>query len=187
LLVADVSDKSIHAAIFMAISRALFLTEARRTLSPREVVMAVNDLLLDVSSDDDMFVTAFYGVLHMDDRRLTYVRAGHDKPLLLHANGQLEILEGAGRFLGMLEGLQVEERAIVLRVGDRLILYSDGVPDANNAALERYTKKRLQQIAAQHHAASAHALADAIFDDVLEFQGDAPQFDDITLLVAAID
>ena len=187
LLVADVSDKSIHAAIFMAISRALFLTEARRTLSPREVVIAVNDLLLDVSSDDDMFVTAFYGVLHMDDRRLTYVRAGHDKPLLLHANGQLEILEGAGRFLGMLEGLQVEERAIDLRAGDRLILYSDGVPDANNAALERYTKKRLQQIAAQHHAASAHALADAIFDDVLEFQGDAPQFDDITLLVAAID
>jgi sigma-B regulation protein RsbU (phosphoserine phosphatase) len=87
----------------------------------------------------------------------------------------------------MLEGLQVEERAIDLRAGDRLILYSDGVPDANNAALERYTKKRLQQIAAQHHAASAQALADAIFNDVLEFQGDAPQFDDITLLVAAID
>ena len=82
LLIADVSDKSIHAAIFMAIARALFHTEVRRTLSPREVVSAVHRLLLDVSSEDNQFVTAFYGVLHLDTRHMTYVRAGHDRPLL---------------------------------------------------------------------------------------------------------
>lgn len=187
LLVADVSDKSIHAAFFMAISRALFMTEARRTLSPRAVVSAVNDLLLDVSSDDDMFVTAFYGVLHLDDRCLTYVRAGQDKPLLLRAGGELEVLEGDGRFLGMLEGLYVEERTVELRSGDRLVMYSDGVPDANNAAKETYGLDRLQAIIQSQAAANANRLADAIFDDVLAFQGQADQFDDITLLVAAID
>jgi serine phosphatase RsbU (regulator of sigma subunit) len=187
LLIADVSDKSIHAAIFMAISRALFLSETRRTLSPRDVCLAVNDLLLDISSDDSMFVTAFYGVLHIDERRLTYVRAGHDKPMLLRADGHIDTLEGEGRFLGMIEGLRVEERAVDLRAGDRLIMYSDGVSDANNAAYERYTKERLQRICTQQRASSAGALADAIFDDVLAFQGNAPQFDDITLLVAAID
>ncbi len=187
VLIADVSDKSIHAAIFMAIARALFLSETRRTLSPRAVCIAVNDLLLDISSDDNMFVTVFYGVLHMDDRRLTYVRAGHDKPMLLHRNGHIDTLEGAGRFLGMIEGPQIEERTVELRAGDRMILYSDGVPDANNAARERYTKERLRQIVAPLRTASAQELADAIFDDVLAFQGEAPQFDDITLLVAAID
>jgi CRP-like cAMP-binding protein len=88
LLIADVSDKSIHAAIFMAIARALFHTEVRRTLSPREVVRAVHHLLLDVSSEDNQFVTAFYGVLHLDTRHMTYVRAGHDRPLLLHREGR---------------------------------------------------------------------------------------------------
>jgi sigma-B regulation protein RsbU (phosphoserine phosphatase) len=187
VLIADVSDKSIHAAFFMAISRALFLTEARRTLSPREVVLAVNDLLLDVSSEDNMFVTAFYGVLHLDDRKLTYVRAGHDKPLLRHADGTLDILDGAGRFLGMLPDLSVEERAVELRPGDRLVMYSDGVPDANNAAGERYGLDRLRACLRPPHTNGASDLAAAILADVLDFQGDAPQFDDITLLVAAID
>ena len=187
LLVADVSDKSIHAAFFMAISRTLFMTEARRTLSPRDVVLAVNDLLLDVSSDDNMFVTAFYGVLHLDDRVLTYVRAGQDKPLLLHADGTFDALDGAGRFLGMLDGLQVEERTVGLRSGDRLVMFSDGVPDANNAAKESYGLDRLRSIIKPQAAASAGRLADAIFEDVLAFQGQADQFDDITLLVAAIE
>lgn len=186
VLIADVSDKSIQAAFFMAISRALFMTEARRTLSPGDVVRAVNDLLLDVSSDDNMFVTAFYGVLHMDQRLLTYVRAGHDRPLLRRADGTVDVLDGAGRFLGMLSGLHVEERTVELRPGDRLVLYSDGVPDAINLAGERFGADRLRAIV-QSQAADAATLAEAIFTSVLAFQGGAPQFDDITLLVAAID
>ena len=187
VLIADVSDKSIHAAFFMAIARALFLTEARRTLSPRAVVLAVNDLLLDVSSEDDMFVTVFYGVLHMDTRQLTYVRAGHDRPLLRHADGAIDVLDGAGRFLGMLPGLSVEEKTLELRSGDRLVMYSDGVPDANNAAGERYGLDRLRACLRPPHTDRAVDLAAAILNDVLIFQGNAPQFDDITLLVAAID
>ena len=187
LLIADVSDKSIPAAMFMAISRSLFLTEARRTFSPCEVVLAVNDLLLEISSSDDMFVTAFYGVLHVDERRLTYVRAGHDRPLLLRADGSVEALDSAGRFLGMLEGLSVEERTINLHQGDRLIMYSDGVPDATNRQGESYGAGRLQTFAGQRYRLDAHRLLAEIFDDVLAFQGDAPQFDDITLLVTAID
>jgi serine phosphatase RsbU (regulator of sigma subunit) len=151
------------------------------------VVVAVNDLLLDVSSEDNMFVTAFYGVLHLDSRQLTYVRAGHDKPLLYHADGNLEILDGAGRFLGMLPDLSVEERTVELRSGDRLVMYSDGVPDANNHRGDRYGLDRLRACLRPPHTDRAVELAAAILDDVLTFQGDASQFDDITLLVAAID
>jgi serine phosphatase RsbU (regulator of sigma subunit) len=187
LLVADVSDKSIHAAIFMAISRTLFMTEARRSLSPGEVVRSVNDLLLDMTTSDDMFVTAFYGVLHMDDRKLTYVRAGQDKPILQHADGSSEVLDGRGRFIGMLPMLIVEEYTVDLAAGDRLLMYSDGVTDAGNQAQESYGVPRLKKIVHDHRAESAEQIAAAIFADVLAFQGEAPQFDDITLLMAAVD
>ena len=186
LLIADVSDKSIHAAIFMAIARALFHTEVRRTLSPREVVTAVHHLLLDVSSEDDQFVTAFYGVLHRDTRQLTYVRAGHDRPLLLHPDGSVEVLAGAGRFIGMLDEADVEERSIDLHSGDRLIMYSDGVVDARNAADERYGPDRLAAAVKTCPGAEADAICTAIMNSVLDFQGSVAQFDDITLLVAAI-
>jgi sigma-B regulation protein RsbU (phosphoserine phosphatase) len=187
VLIADVSDKSIHAAIFMAIARALFHTEVRRTLSPREVVGAVHQLLLDVSSEDDMFVTAFYGVLHLDTRHLTYVRAGHDRPLVLHRDGTYNVLEGAGRFIGMLDDLKIEEYSIDLHRGDRLIMVSDGIVDARNAADERYGADRLAEVVKSCAGAAAETLATTIMDQVLAFQGDAPQFDDITLLVAAIE
>jgi phosphoserine phosphatase RsbU/P len=187
ILLADVSDKSIHAAIFMAVSRTLFLTEARRSLSPRQVVEAVNELVLEVSSSDDMFVTAFYGVLHLDDRQLTYVRACQDKPLLQHADGTHEVLDGRGRFIGMMPDLIVEERTIDLKSGDRLILYSDGITDAIDATEQNYGVPRLQKTILEHRTDSVEKLADAIFNDVVSFEGDAPQFDDITLLVAAID
>jgi phosphoserine phosphatase RsbU/P len=187
LLIADVSDKSIHAAIFMAIARALFHTEVRRTLSPREVVGAVHRLLLNLSSDDDMFVTAFYGVLHQDSRHLTYVRAGHDRPLLLHRDGTLEVLQGAGRFIGMLDDLELEECSIDLHDGDRLIMYSDGVVDARSALDERYGADRLAELVRACRTADAAGIVAAIMDSVLAFQGDAPQFDDITLLVTAVE
>jgi serine phosphatase RsbU (regulator of sigma subunit) len=187
VLIADVSDKSIHAAIFMAIARALFHTEVRRTLSPREVVGAVHQLLLDVSSEDDMFVTAFYGVLHLDTRHLTYVRAGHDRPLVVHRDGACDVLEGTGRFIGMLDDLEIEERAIDLHRGDRLIMYSDGIVDARNPTDERYGADRLAEVVKSCAGIEAEALAATIMNQVLTFQGDAPQFDDITLLVAAIE
>lgn len=187
LLIADVSDKSIHAAIFMAIARALFHTEVRRTLSPHEVVGAVHRLLLDVSSEDDQFVTAFYGVLHLDTRHLTYVRAGHDRPMLLHSDGTLALLPGAGRFIGMLDEVDIEECSIDLQSGDRLIMYSDGVIDARNTTDERFGFERLAEIVEGCSSVSAEALVATIMNQVLAFQGDAPQFDDITLLVAAIE
>jgi serine phosphatase RsbU (regulator of sigma subunit) len=186
LLIADVSDKSIHAAIFMAIARALFHTEVRRTLSPREVVSAVHHLLLEVSSEDSQFVTAFYGVLHLDTWHMTYVRAGHDRPVLLHRDGTRDVLPGAGRFIGMLDDLEIEECSIQLRSGDRLILYSDGVVDTRNAADERFGSDRLVELVGACPTAEAETICTAIMHGVLTFQADAPQFDDITLLVAAI-
>ncbi|MGH2522018.1 MAG: PP2C family protein-serine/threonine phosphatase [Anaerolineales bacterium] len=184
LLMADVSDKSVHAALIMAVTRTLFLSHARRSLSPNEVALAVHNGIMEVSSNDDMFVTVFYGVLHLHSGHLRYIRAGQDKPLLFRADGRPPVtLEAEGRFLGMLPGLTLEERSVHLQPGDLLVAYSDGVPDAVDADNEAYGTERLHSLISQHRAGSAQEVCSAIFSDVFEFRGSASAFDDITVLV----
>ncbi len=188
LLMADVSDKSIHAALFMAVTRSLFLPESRRSLSPRSVALGVHRWLLEVSSEANMFVTAFYGVLTPATGRLRYVRAGQDKPIWLkHGETGHTELDGQGRFLGMMEELELEEREVWLKPGDILVAYSDGVPDAVNEADENYGQPRLMTLLEAHRDDSAKGICDAIFGDVFAFRKTASAFDDITALIAKAD
>ena len=184
LLMADVSDKSVHAALIMAVTRTLFLAHARQSLSPADVALAVHAGLLEVSANDDMFVTAFYGVLHLPSGALNYVRAGQDKPLLYRAaGGPPERLEAEGRFLGMLEGLVLEERHVTLEPGDLLVAYSDGIPDAINLNIDDFGLDRLIELIDQNRAQPVDAVCRAIFEGVFAFRGLAEAFDDITVLV----
>jgi serine phosphatase RsbU (regulator of sigma subunit) len=184
LLMADVSDKGVHAALIMAVTRTLFVAHARRSASPAEVALAVHNGLLEVAENDDMFVTVFYGVLHLPSGDLRYVRAGQDKPMLFRAaGGPPERLEAEGRFLGMLPGLSLEERQVAVAPGDLLVAYSDGVPDAVNPATESYGQERLIDLLERHRQSTARQVCDAVLNDVFAFRGSAPAFDDITVLV----
>jgi serine phosphatase RsbU (regulator of sigma subunit) len=188
LLMADVSDKSIHAALFMAVTRSLFIPESRRSLSPRDVALGVHKWLMQVSSDDNMFVTAFYGVLTPATGRLRYVRAGQDRPIWLkHGETGHTELDGAGRFLGMLPELDLEEKEVWLKPGDILVMYSDGVPDAVNESGDNYGTERLMSLLEAQREESAKGMVDAMFTDVFAFRGKAQAFDDITVLVAKAD
>ncbi len=184
VLMADVSDKSVHAALFMAVTRALFIANVRQSLSPETVTMAVHQGIMEVSSNDEMFVTVFYGVLHLPTGNLKYVRAGQDKPLLFRKSFPLPMaLEAEGRFVGMWPDLVLEEKQIQLQPGDLLIAYSDGVPDAVNEADEPYTAERLITLVGRHRSEPAPAVCQSVFDDVFAFRGKAAAFDDITVLV----
>jgi serine phosphatase RsbU (regulator of sigma subunit) len=184
LLMADVSDKSVHAALIMAVTRTLFLAHARRSLSPAEVALAVHNGLLEVSSNDDMFVTVFYGVLNFRTGLMRYVRAGQDEPLLYRADGgPPETLFAEGRFLGMWPDLTLEELNVQLRPGDLLVAYSDGVTDAVDSGNTIYGKERLIALVDRCRAEAPKLVCSAIFSDVLDYRGDAPAFDDITVLV----
>lgn len=184
LLLADVSDKGVHAALYMAIAHTLFHTWSKHAPSPAEVARHVHEGLLDASSRDEMFVTAFYGVLNCKTRELRYVRAGQDRPLLVPGNGApVRDLPGDGRFLGMMEDLVLEEYRYALAPGDALVIFSDGVPDATNERGERYGTGRLRALLEGLRGRPAARLAEAIVADVLAHQGDSPQFDDMTLLV----
>lgn len=190
LLIADVADKGVHAALLMAVTRTLFYQEAMRSLSPRDVVYAVHTGLIAIGGavggegyGMDAFVTAFYAVLHRPSGRLKYVRAAHDRPLLIHPGQTPVPVGGDGRFLGMIEDLTLGEYEITLHPGDRLLLYSDGATDARNEADESYGVERLKQaLVAAGEYAKENVMA-YLVRDVNQWRGGAPAFDDVTMLL----
>ncbi|MFW6183159.1 MAG: PP2C family protein-serine/threonine phosphatase [Chloroflexota bacterium] len=188
LLLADVVDKSVQAALIMAVTRTLFRTESRRSLSPATVAHCVHRSMLDISEDaNNMFVTAFYGVLQRKSACLTFVLAGHERPLLFRGETHtVEPLSGHGRFLGMLDPLEIDEYSVTLAAGDRLLIFSDGVPDAANANHERYGYERLQAILQTADDVPAERLLEHIAADIRDFSEGAPLFDDLTMLLAEV-
>ncbi len=182
ILIADVADKGFHAALFMAVTRTLFLQEGKHSLSPAAVATAVHQGMMEISTHDT-FLTAFYGVLHRPTGRLTYVRAAQERPLWVQPGQEIEALPGNGRFLGMLDGLALAEYEMQLQPGDRLVLFSDGVPDAINPAEEQFGVGRLTALVAAAAHLPAAPLAAHIAQQLTTWMQDAPLFDDLTLLV----
>jgi serine phosphatase RsbU (regulator of sigma subunit) len=187
LVMADVSDKGMPAAIFMALTRSLIRAEAKRESSPQRVLLNVHQLLLEMSRAE-MFVTVFYGVLHPARGSLRYARAGHDLPLLYsHATGESRFLTAAGMALGYVEDVFLEEADEVLRPGDQLVLYTDGILHAESPAGEFYGIERLRETVSSAGAMTAGALCDLVFERVGRFQAGTVQFDDMALLVVSAD
>lgn len=191
VLIADVADKGMHAALMMAVSRTLFFQEIQRLKRPAAVVQAVHRGLLAMAGDQegwahDAFVTAFYGLIHRPSGHMTYVRAAQDRPLLWRTGSKPEPLPGDGRFLGMMEGLVLDEYTVTLRPGDFLLLYSDGVPDATNPDGVGFGLDRLMAAIRAAAASSAEATLDKIVADIVNWTGDAQPFDDITMLLAEV-
>ncbi|HMR64543.1 MAG TPA: PP2C family protein-serine/threonine phosphatase, partial [Anaerolineae bacterium] len=184
IVMADASGKSVQAAIYMAIVRALFLSQAHAHLSTVEIAHRVHELLLRVSTAE-MFVTAFYANLNHRTRQMSYVRGGHDRPVYFHANsGQTSLLDPPGRFLGLLPNLIVEEHWLTFEPGDVLVCYSDGATDAvRTGDGQLYGLERLRDIVTREGHQPAKALASLIVEDIDRFRAGEEQPDDLTLLV----
>ena len=187
LVIADVSDKGMAAALYMALTRSLIHAEARRSSSPRRVLLNTHRLLLEMTQSF-MFVTAFYGVLDARTGSLTYARAGHDLPLLVSPDrGDCRSLSADGTILGLLKDIRLEEAGVDLRSGDALVLYTDGITDATTKSGEYFGLERLRETVKAAAAGSAEELCDAIFARVNRFQRGAAQHDDMALLVVKAD
>lgn len=181
-VLADVADKSVQAALFMAVARTLFMVEGKRSLSPAEVAISVHKGVMKVSPQADIFVTAFYGVYHRPSGVLKYVIAGHERPLLIRPGEGVIKLPGAGRFLGMLDPLKLEEQTLHLQPGDKLLVFSDGVIDSTNSRGQHYGYDRLFSYLRTNEELSAVELVERLARDVTYWSGNAPAFDDLTLL-----
>jgi serine phosphatase RsbU (regulator of sigma subunit) len=188
VVLADVSDKGPHAALFMAVARTLFLTEARHSVEPRKVMYAVHKGLIE-SSAYNMFVTAIYGLLDPAKGTFCFVRAGHERPLFASHDGTVSFLNGTGRFLGLWHETDpsFKEREVVLNDHDSLILYSDGVLDMRNEKGVPFGREALAGLAYGLRERPADEIAQGIYNVVQQHRGRAEAFDDFTLLVLQAD
>lgn len=188
LMIADVSDKGIPAALFMALSRIVVRVNASwYPDQPAEVIRTANDI---ISSDSrsGMFVTLFYGTLDSRSRALTYVNAGHNPPILCHAaNGSFEELEATGIAVGAVRDAGYASGKKVLSTGDVLVLYTDGITEAENTRREMFGEERLRAAISKVRGMDSKTIITKILHEVKEFSGEQPQSDDITLMVIKVD
>lgn len=187
ILMADVVDKGVKAALFMALTWALIRTYAgENPTEPAAVLATVNSRILK-DTRSGQFVTAFYGVLDPTTGAFTYCNAGHNPPVLLSptANSPIRMLTRTGMILGVMADQSWGETTIELAPGDVLLFYTDGAADAENSEGVFFGQERLVEIARTHLGRPAQDVQDALVAAIHDFVGDMRQFDDIALMVVA--
>ena len=177
------SGKGVPAALFMTITRTLLKATAQFIAEPTRCVAQLNDLLA-AENDQMMFVTLFYGVLHLESGHVRYVNAGHNPPYLLRGDGSVAPLARTGGVaVAVSEGFVYRHGSVDLQAGDQLFLYTDGVTEAFDPDGQEYGDARLAQALHAALAATDHApahIAAQVLADVHAFERGAPQADDIT-------
>ena len=182
-LAADVSGKGIPAAMFMMTAKTIIKDLAESGMAVNDIFTKANEKLCD-NNESGMFVTAWMGILDVTTGNVQFANAGHNPPLLKHADGSFEYLKTrAGFVLAGMEGVRYRVGEFTLTPGDRLFLYTDGVPEATNAENVLYGEDRLLAFMNQNVSTPALELLPALKANIDEFVGEAPQFDDITMLM----
>ena len=193
LVVADVADKGLGAAFYMALSLTLLRTYAvesairyARTYHTRigAVLETVNERLIR-DTNGETFVTLFYGVLDLRSGKLWYANAGHNPPFIIRRDRRRgpRLLKGTGIVLGILEDQRWGRRSLTLEEGDLLVAYSDGLTEAMNAQQDEWGEQRLIQATRHHQETPLEDLQEQVLAQVYDFMDDAPQHDDITLML----
>ena len=181
-LMADVSGKGIPAAMFMMTAKTFIKSFAESGLSVEQVFTHANAKLCE-GNDAGMFVTAWLGILNTKTGQVQFANAGHNPPLVRHADGTYEYLKSrAGFVLAGMEGVRYRKNELTLAPGDAIYLYTDGVTEATNLNEELYGEERLQKVLDIYKDATPETICAEVKKDVDKFVGEAPQFDDITML-----
>ena len=182
-LAADVSGKGIPAAMFMMTAKTIIKDLAESGMAVNDIFTKANEKLCE-NNESGMFVTAWMGILDLKTGKMQYANAGHNPPVLKHRDGDFEYLKTrAGFVLAGMEGVRYRVGELTLSPGDRLFLYTDGVPEATNSENKLYGEDRLLSFMNQNATVEATEFLPALKANIDEFVGEAPQFDDITMLM----
>ena len=190
LVMADVSEKGVPAALFMVVSRTLIKGRCQMSKnqmgSPKFILEAVNNKLYE-SNPEGMFVTVWLGILQISTGRIVACNAGHEYPVMRKADGVFELIKDRhGMFVGAMPDIKYTEYEIQLEKGGCLFLYTDGVPEATNADCELFGTDRMLDALNKEPGASPETLISNVKESVDDFVKDAPQFDDITMLAISL-
>ncbi|MEZ4594170.1 MAG: PP2C family protein-serine/threonine phosphatase [Chloroflexota bacterium] len=186
IVVADVADKGIPAALFMALCRTILRAVAISRGDPAEALRRANEII-DQDAQSDLFVTIFYAIWQPEAGQICYANAGHNPPLLLRHDGSSTLLTNHGMALGVLPDVDLKSYTMPFSPGDVLLLYTDGVTEALNEDYDEFGLARLEQAARKKRRADASQIARNITNAIQHHAGDTAQFDDITLVVVKRD
>ncbi|MCE5209701.1 MAG: GAF domain-containing protein [Chloroflexi bacterium] len=182
LVIADVADKGMAAALYMTVTRTLIRAYAESETSPALVLEKVNNLLLP-DSQDSMFVTAVYAILNKRANKIVYANAGHNLPVLFRRDeNRIISLEKGGMSLGVMENIQLTDSEITIFPGDILLMYTDGVTEAFNSAGEGFGIERLEKFILDQQEMPAEDLLKQLENTLKDFSAGVPASDDVTLV-----
>ena len=182
LCLGDVSGKGLPASLLMANLQATLRGQTLHDV-PVNIRMSRANELLYRSTDPEKFATLFYGVLDLHEHNLTFSNAGHENPYLNAINGSDVRLDTGGTVLGVVDNFPYEEEVVPVGLGDLLVIFSDGITEAFDIDENQFGEKRLEDVIEKYKSEPAAAIIEHIVDAVEEYAGDAPQADDLTLVV----
>ena len=186
VVMADVSGKGVPAALFMMISKTLIKSAAQNGLSPKAVLEKVNNQLCE-NNEAEMFVTVWLGILEISTGKMKCANAGHEYPTVMRKGGDFELFKDKHGFvLAGMDGARYREYELELNVGDRIFVYTDGVPEATDSSNTLYGTDRMLAALNRAKDGSCRRLLESLHGDVDSFVGNADQFDDITMLCLEI-
>lgn len=186
LVIADVSGKGIPAALFMMVTNILISDRTMMGGTPGEILSFVNENIC-ARNRADMFVTVWLGILEISTGKLTASNAGHENPVIYRKSKHFEVFKDPHGFvIGGLEGMRYKDYEIRLNKGDKLFLYTDGLPEATDSDQKLYTVERMAKELNLYHDGSPQEIIEGMQISVNDFVGDAPQFDDLTMLCIEI-
>ncbi len=180
LVIGDVTDKGVPAALLMATTRSVLRAIAQRLVAPGQVLERVNEVLYP-DIPPKMFVTCLYALLDPDSGHLQFANAGHDLPYHRHTTGEVTELRATGMPLGLMPGMHYEEKEVWLAPGEIILFHSDGIVEAHNEHREMFGFPRLMRLVGEHE--EDKTLKEFVLDDLAAFTGaDWEQEDDITMV-----
>ena len=185
IVIGDVSGKGVAAGLLMAMAKTAIHTLSKEETSPKEILIKANEIL-NQHIGGQRFMTLLYLIWEAQSKSLVYSSAGHEHILIYRtATGVVEAIVSGGFMLGMMPDIEefLEDKKIELGHKDKILLYTDGVTEAQNEREERFGLLRLKEALAKHNSKPANELMQAVKDEVYTFIGNYPQYDDITLVV----
>ena len=186
MVIADVAGKGTPAALFMMVSTILIGNRAQMGGTPAEILEFVNNSICK-KNRAEMFVTAWLGILEISTGKLTASNAGHEYPVICRKDGDFELFKDIHGFvIGGLEGVKYKDYELQLNSGDKLFLYTDGLPEATDSNDEMFAPQRMVAALNEHKDESPQQIIESMKESVNAFVGDAPQFDDLTMLCLEI-
>ncbi|MCK9410270.1 MAG: GAF domain-containing SpoIIE family protein phosphatase [Bacteriovoracaceae bacterium] len=182
LCLGDVSGKGLPASLLMANLQATLRGQTLVSQQPSECLLRSNKLLYE-STSPEKFATLFYGVIDVKQHSIHYSNAGHDWPFLISKDNRIQRLKTGGLMIGLLPQASYQDEEVPIQIGDLLVIQSDGVSEAMNAAHEQFGEERLQTLLLDHKVKTAEEIIDIIVKEVRKHAGAHPQSDDITIMV----